>query len=88
MLIVLVCFNLILAYSFVFLFSNSFLYSCHAQQDPTGHVSTLDLLTKVTNWVQTMPKQQLTQKKMSHPPWSTLLKQQQKTITLTTTAAP
>jgi hypothetical protein len=54
MLIVLVCFNLILAFSFVVVFSNPFLYSCHAQQDQTGHVITLYLLTKVMNWVQTL----------------------------------
>jgi hypothetical protein len=52
MLIILVCISLILTYSFVFSFSNSFLYSCHAQQDPTGHVSTSYFLTKVMKRVQ------------------------------------
>jgi hypothetical protein len=44
--------SLILAYSFVFIFSNSLLYSSHAQQDPTGNVSTSYLLTKVMKRVQ------------------------------------
>jgi hypothetical protein len=52
MLMILVCISLILAYSFVFSFSNSFLYNFHAQQDPTGHVSTSYLLTKVMKRVQ------------------------------------